>query len=241
MARNGSGVYSLPAGSTVANGDTSDASDLNTPLQDIETDLNTPRPVVAGGTGASSASAARTNLGVPAIGDVAWEFIESQDASNSATLDFTGFDAATYDAYCFVFMNIVPATDQATLNLRTSTDGGSTYDSSGGSYLYSAQVVTTSASLISGSATSIPVTAGIGSDANEEGASGRLMVYGPHLAKRTIVHASAVAIQSLNAIPALSTVAGYRDAASDVDAVRFFMSSGNIESGTITMYGLRNS
>lgn len=67
MARNGSGVYSLPAGSTIANGDLSDASDLNTPLSDIETDLNTPRPIVAGGTGASSASAARTALGL-AIG-----------------------------------------------------------------------------------------------------------------------------------------------------------------------------
>lgn len=67
MSRNGAGVYSLPAGSTIANGDTSDASDLNTPLQDIETDLNTARPIVAGGTGATSASAARTALGL-AIG-----------------------------------------------------------------------------------------------------------------------------------------------------------------------------
>lgn len=66
MARNGSGVYSLPAGSTVANGDTSDASDINTPLQDIEADMNTPRPVVAGGTGATSASAALVNLGLTA-------------------------------------------------------------------------------------------------------------------------------------------------------------------------------
>jgi hypothetical protein len=64
MARNGSGVYSLPAGSTIANGDLSDATDLNTPLADIEADLNTPRPIVAGGTGASDAAGARTNLGL---------------------------------------------------------------------------------------------------------------------------------------------------------------------------------
>jgi hypothetical protein len=66
MSRNGSGVYSLPAGSTVANGDTSDATDLNTPLADIEADLNVARPVVAGGTGASSASGALVNLGLTA-------------------------------------------------------------------------------------------------------------------------------------------------------------------------------
>lgn len=64
MPRNGAGSYSLPAGSTITNGDVSDASDLNTPLADIAADLNAARPIVAGGTGATSASAARTNLGI---------------------------------------------------------------------------------------------------------------------------------------------------------------------------------
>lgn len=66
MSRNGSGVYSLPAGSVVANGDVSDASDLNTPLADLEADANVARPIVAGGTGASSAADALVNLGLTA-------------------------------------------------------------------------------------------------------------------------------------------------------------------------------
>lgn len=64
MSRNGAGLYSLPPGSTVANGDTSDASDINTPIADLAADNNVARPIVAGGTGATSASAARTNLGL---------------------------------------------------------------------------------------------------------------------------------------------------------------------------------
>ncbi len=64
MSRDLSGVYTLPAGSTVANGDPIVADDLNIPLADLEADANTARPIVAGGTGASSASAARTNLGL---------------------------------------------------------------------------------------------------------------------------------------------------------------------------------
>ena len=64
MSRNGSGIFSLPGGSIVANGDTSDATDINTPLNDIAADLNIARPIVAGGTGATSATAARTALGV---------------------------------------------------------------------------------------------------------------------------------------------------------------------------------
>ncbi len=67
MPRNGSGVYSLPAGLPL-NGETSDATDdIRTPFSDLEADMNTARPIVAGGTGATSAADARTNLGL-AIG-----------------------------------------------------------------------------------------------------------------------------------------------------------------------------
>jgi hypothetical protein len=68
MPRNGSGVYSLPAGLPV-NGETSDATDdLRTPLFDLQADANAPRPVVAGGTGAADAATARANLGVSLAG-----------------------------------------------------------------------------------------------------------------------------------------------------------------------------
>lgn len=66
MARNGSGVYSLPAGSIVTDGDTIEASQHNTPLNDLATDANTARPVVAGGTGATNAADALVNLGLTA-------------------------------------------------------------------------------------------------------------------------------------------------------------------------------
>ena len=91
MARNGSGVYSLPAGSVVANGDTSDATDVNTPIADIAADLNTARPIVAGGTGATSASAARTALGVQAY-DAALTSIAALGTAADKMLYSTGVD-----------------------------------------------------------------------------------------------------------------------------------------------------
>jgi hypothetical protein len=67
MARSGGGVYTLPAGSLVTDGvDDILASQHNTPLQDIAADLNVARPIVAGGTGATSAAAALVNLGLTA-------------------------------------------------------------------------------------------------------------------------------------------------------------------------------
>lgn len=70
MARNGSGVYSLPSGYEATTGQTAEASQHNTPLEDIATDLNTARPIVAGGTGATTPSGARTNLGLAIGSDV---------------------------------------------------------------------------------------------------------------------------------------------------------------------------
>jgi hypothetical protein len=64
MPRNGSGVYSLPAGVIVANGQTIDANQHNPALNDFASDANTARPIVAGGTGGTSATEARTNLGL---------------------------------------------------------------------------------------------------------------------------------------------------------------------------------
>lgn len=68
MARSGAGVYSKPAGTTPADGDDIDAAPFNLLMDDIATDLNTPRPVVAGGTGASTADTALTALGGTATG-----------------------------------------------------------------------------------------------------------------------------------------------------------------------------
>ena len=71
MPRNGAGIYTLPPGSVIANGDVSDASDINTPLSDIVADLNAARPIVSGGTGATSAAAALAALGGPTLTSIA--------------------------------------------------------------------------------------------------------------------------------------------------------------------------
>lgn len=64
MPRNGSGVYSLPPGSTFVPNTLAQSSVVNGINNDLATDLNTPRPIVAGGTGASNSSGAQAALSV---------------------------------------------------------------------------------------------------------------------------------------------------------------------------------
>ncbi len=63
MPRNGSGVYSKPAGTTAVSGTTIESAKYNSVVDDLVTDANTPRPIVAGGTGATSLAGLLTTLG----------------------------------------------------------------------------------------------------------------------------------------------------------------------------------
>ncbi len=174
-----------------------------------------------------------------------FQFISSQDASTSATLDFTGFDASSYDSYVFILQNVIPSTG-AYLLMRTSTDGGSTYDSSAGNYEWAQHGMINSASHSEdniSSQTSIKLT---GDQANmyvstTAGVSGRVEVLGPHLTQWTMINAGLSYVSNNGNRPAIINTAGHRESAADVDAVRFLFSSGNIASGTITMYGLTNA
>jgi len=66
MPRDGSGIYTTPAGTTAVPDTTIESAKYNANVADVAADLNAARPIVAGGTGATSAAAARTALGAEA-------------------------------------------------------------------------------------------------------------------------------------------------------------------------------
>ncbi len=103
MPRSGGGAYSLPAGSLVVDGiDDILASQHNGPLQDIANDLNTARPIVAGGTGATTAAGARTNLGATTVGAAVFTATDAAAARAAIGVNWTEvgpFDTSTGTAF----------------------------------------------------------------------------------------------------------------------------------------------
>lgn len=166
--------------------------------------------------------------------------LATKTASASATLDFTEFVNATYHGYEFYFENVIPATDTAVLWMRTSTDAGSTYDSGASDYDWALNLAFSAGTTSSGGATAtrIEVTGNVGAAANENGVNGMILLSGAALAAYTTV-SGALAYTNASGGTSAVSFAGRRNAASDVTAVRFLFSTGNITSGKIRMYGLK--
>ncbi len=165
-----------------------------------------------------------------------WVFLASATASSSATLDFTSSIDSTYNLYAFVLDQIIPATDNTSLNLRTSANAGSSWDSGASDYYYSTAATTIWNSDSNSTAAWWPTNINsLGNGANET-ANGIVYLYNPSASSFAMLQAYGI---SHNAIPRMNTSygAGMRRSAAAVNGIRFFLSSGNIASGTIKLYG----
>ena len=185
------------------------------------------------------------------VGGDSMVFIKKLTASSSGTLSFVDgssdvvFDG-TYKQYMFIFNNIHPATDQANLTFQVSTDGGSNYNTTLTSTHFrtysaedgSAAAITYYAAGDQGQGTSFEQLAvATGSD-NDQCVSGIMHFFNP--ADTTFVKHFVSTFSNVAGTNFETNEynAGYFNTTSAVDAVQFKYSSGNIDSGTISLYGI---
>lgn len=154
-----------------------------------------------------------------------WVRLSTASASNNATIDIA--IPSGYEEYEIALYNVVPATDGADLRFRTSTDGGSTFDSGANDYGTGLSYV----ALTNGT--------GVGSDVNENGISGHVFIYRPGTAQYCHVYAQFVFIGT-DGQPNDRAPSGARLAVADVDYVRIYYSTGNVESGEFRLFGRRS-
>jgi hypothetical protein len=166
--------------------------------------------------------------------------LQTQTASSSASLSFTSSISSTYDNYLVEFINVLPATDGATLFLRMSTDGGSTYVSTS-SYSYLAYRFDSGSAGAGGSTSATAIvfaeTNGIGSS-SAFGLVGSATMFNPGSSSLHKPVSGEVYFRSAAGTRIKHTMAGAFESNTAVNAFQFLMSSGNIASGTIRVYGL---
>jgi len=171
--------------------------------------------------------------------------ISSTDISNAATYNFTAVDASSYDGYAFHIINLVPVTDDVKFYGRTSTDGGSSYDSGASDYRWCVNErdsVDASDPQISFMESHPDAGYSVGSAAGETGVCGWIYVHSPQTTTVfTMITATLGYVGDDGMGKGTSLVTGIRAETADVDAWQFYFSSGNIETGTITAYGINNA
>lgn len=182
------------------------------------------------------------------VPDTGWVPIKTVTASAVATVDFVNGSGGvildgTYKAYVVLLTNVVPATDGADLTMRTSTNAGSSYASSSDDYEY--QLVEALNGSIASKANSATATAIIlfidaSSTATNGGVNGIVRIDNPSAANKITVGIHADGVNS-SPLPASYIGMGYRNAAANVDAIRFLFDTGNITSGVFTLYGLASA
>jgi hypothetical protein len=183
-----------------------------------------------------------------AVPSGAMTLLSTQTASASATISFTSGIDSTYDSYVFKFINMHPATDGGQFSFQGSTNGGSSYGVTITSTHFSAYHDEADSSTNLGydgsgnrdlaQSTNFQVLASATGNQNDESFSGTLHLFG--LSSTTFVkHFIARGNHYNQSDYSINNhMAGYFNTISAIDAIQFKMSSGNIDSGVIKLYGV---
>ena len=180
--------------------------------------------------------------------------IKTLTASSSATLSFV--DGAsdvvldnTYPVYLFKFISLHPATDNVLFQFNMSVDTGSNYNVAKTTTHFDAlnNEDGTAASLNYRTGNDLAQGTGfktlveeVGGD-NDQNCSGEMFLFNPSSTTFIKHFTSRINNTRRSNYSADHYSADYGNTTSAVDAVQFKMSSGNIDAGTIKLYGIKDS
>jgi len=178
--------------------------------------------------------------------------IKKQTASGSASVSFVDGASSvvldnTYKEYIFYFNNIHPATNSANLQFQASTNTGSSYGIAITSTYFQAQhaeddseaaLEYDSGSDLAQSTNFQTILGKEPGNGNDESTSGFMHLFDP--SNTTFVKHFISRGNCLDAGPMTRDgyAAGYVNTTSAIDAIQFKMNSGNMDAGTISLYGV---
>jgi len=180
--------------------------------------------------------------------------IKTLTASASATISFVNGSSDvvlddTYPVYKFEFINIHPASDSVLFTFNLSVDTGSNYNVAKTTTIFAAQHTEGGASASVSYDTGEDLAQGTGfqgflsniGNGNDECASGELTLFNPSSTTFIKHFFGTVNHYHSNDRTLEGFLGGYGNTTSAVDAVQFKMSSGNMDAGTIKLYGIKDS
>jgi len=175
--------------------------------------------------------------------------ISEQTASGSASISFTTGIDNTYPIYKFEFINIHPTTNATVLTFQADTGTNTNYNQTMTTTLFRANQNEADGgaglSYRTGSdqaqGTSFQEISQASSNDNDSGVSGELKIFSP--SSGTFVKHFISTSNTAQATPESQATycAGYFNTTTALTRVQFKFASGNIDSGTIKLYGIKDS
>ena len=179
--------------------------------------------------------------------------IKTLTASSDSTLSFVNGSSdvvldSTYPIYIFKFINMHPASDNSTFEVNFR-DGGSDYDATKTTTFFWAyhdegDSETTRAYVTSrdlDQATGFTDLSGSIGNGNDESCSGELYLFNPSSTTFLKSFQSRASLYEGGSYAMDVYTGGYCNVTAAIDGGQIKMSSGNIDAGTIKMYGLKDS
>ena len=175
--------------------------------------------------------------------------ISEQTASGSASISFTTGIDSTYPIYKFEFINIHPSSNNRDLRFNLSIDSGSNYNvvKTTTYFLTSHTEDNTFTELqykpnddLVQSTSDQPICRGIGGNSDESG-SGFLYLFNPSSTTFVKHFLSNTQAYGQGGYTVQQFVGGYGNTTSAINGVRFNLNGGLIDSGTIKLYGIKDS
>ena len=178
----------------------------------------------------------------------AMNLLETQTASSSSTISFTSNIDSTYKEYIFKFYDIHPGTDNKYFQFQTDTGTNTSYNQTiTSSSFYAYQEEDGSPATLSyapgndqAQGTGFQRLSDEVGNANDESCSGTLQIFEPSsttFVKHFISNFSTYYGYGSGYITH-SLIAGYVNTTTALTRFQFKMNSGNIDSGTIKLYGI---
>jgi hypothetical protein len=172
-------------------------------------------------------------------GGGSWIFLQTLTASSSASLTYSGF-TTTYDVYAVVFASVVPATNAVTIRCNPySVSGGAETNNKTAAYI----IENGSASNTTGqSATNTTVGSNVSNTSTSRGLSGVMYFSNPKGASGYMGYWFQTVYATADPPEGQMRVGGgFSGSSLQYDGFVVSANSGNLASGTIRIYGIKNS
>ena len=174
------------------------------------------------------------------IGGSQWALISTTTVSNDAKVEIRGLNDSDYFQFLLILDRVTPATDDVGMRILLENSANNNF----GAYDYAILGYDDGGDeqrANGGDNSVINAVGGIGSDSGEEGVSGNIIIDNPSAQKEPSIQWHFTVRDKDHDIRIMIGSASVKDDSEDANGIQIDFTSGNMESGTLKLYGLKAS